>query len=174
MLEIRKAKSQDSRGIIEVNVKTWCSTYEGIVPTEYLQYKIDTMEENIKKCEQTVEENDNVYVAIKDGKIVGIMSYGPCKNEKYKNYGEIYSLYVLKEYQNQSIGKRLFLKGKEELKKKLYENMIINCLTENPSNQFYIKMGGTIIEKVEKEIGGEKLWENIILYSDINNINLGV
>ena len=124
MLEIRKAKAFDSRGIIEVNVKTWCTTYEGTVPSDYLKHRVDTMEEKIKICEQTIEKDDNVFIALKDGNIVGVMSYGPCKNEVYKNYGEIYSLYVLKEYQRQSIGRKLFLKGIEELKNKSYENVI--------------------------------------------------
>lgn len=171
MIEIRKAKSQDSRGIIEVNVKTWCTTYEGIVPKVFLQHKIDTMEEKIKKCELTVEENDNVYVAIKDDKVVGIMSYGACKNEKYKEYGEIYSLYVLKEHQKHNIGKMLFLKGVEELRNNNYKKIIINCLEKNPANDFYKKMGGTVIEKVENEIGGRKLTENVILYSDVKNMS---
>lgn len=171
MIEIRKARAEDSRGIIEVNVKTWCTTYEGIMPSEVLQHKVDTMEEKIKKCERTVEADDNVYVALKDGDVVGIMSYGPCKDENYKEHGEIYSLYVLKEYQGQKIGKSLFLKGVEELKNKSYENMIINCLTENPSNQFYLKMGGNIIGQVENIIGGKKLSENVILYSDLKNID---
>ena len=171
MIEIRKSKAEDSRGIIEVNVKTWRTTYEGIVPSEFLNYKENTMEEKIKKCELTVEKDDNVYVALKEGNVVGIMSFGPCKDEKYKDYGEIYSLYVLKEYQKNKIGKMLFLKGVEELKNNSYKNMIIKCLAENPSNQFYIKMGGTIVEKVENEIGGKKLLENVILYSNIKNID---
>jgi len=165
MLEIRKAKAEDSRSILEVNVKTWCTSYEGIVPKSFLQYRIDTIEEQIKRCETTVEQDDNVYVAVVDGQVVGIMSYGVGRNVGYENFGEIYTLYVLKEYQNQGIGKKLFLKGMQELKEKKYHSIIVNCLTENKANDFYAKMGGKVIGMHEIEIGGKKIKENTILYS---------
>ena len=66
---IRKAKSTDAKGIIEVNVKTWCTTYSNIMPKEVLQNKIDNMEESIKLCETTVEKDDNVLVAIEEKKL---------------------------------------------------------------------------------------------------------
>ena len=36
---IRKAKSSDDKGIIEVNTKTWITTYSGIIPDEILEKK---------------------------------------------------------------------------------------------------------------------------------------
>ena len=107
MLIIRKAKKSDSKDLIEVNINTWNTTYKGIIPDEYLKHRVDTIEEEIKKCEDTIEQQDNTYVAVLDGKIVGVMNYGSSRIENFKNYGEVYSLYVLKDYQRIEYRKKI-------------------------------------------------------------------
>ena len=95
---IRKAKSSDAREIIEINIKTWNTTYKGIIPDYVLKQREMLKEESIKKCEKTVELRDNVLVIEYDNKMVGVVSYGKAKLTDKEDYGEIYSLYVLNEY----------------------------------------------------------------------------
>jgi ribosomal protein S18 acetylase RimI-like enzyme len=38
-----------------------------------------------------------------------MLSYGKSRDENYPNDGEIYAFYILQEYQNLGIGKKLFL-----------------------------------------------------------------
>jgi len=163
-MEIRKAKASDARGIIDVNVKTWCTTYTNIIPNEILQHRVDAMEESIKKCEQTVEADDNVLVAIQNEKIVGIASYGKTKTLSDESAGELYSIYVLKEYQGQGIGEQLFNKIKNILKNNGYKKIVVTCIKENPYNKFYQKMGGKIIDVIISNICGLELEENLIIF----------
>lgn len=163
-MEIRKAKASDARGIIEVNVKTWCTTYSNIMPKEILQKRIDSMEESIKKCEATIEQKDNTLVAIEDNKIVGMIRYGKSKVIDEITTGEIYSIYVLEKYQGRNIGKELFLAASNILKEKGYKNIAVTCITKNNSNKFYIKMGGKIIKVIKSNIMGVELEENLILF----------
>lgn len=164
-MNIRKAKSSDAKDIINVNVKTWCTTYKGIIPDSILQHKLDTMDESIKKCEETVEKKDNVLVAEYDNKVVGIVSYGKAKVVDDDMSGEIYSIYVLDEYQGKKIGKELFLAAKDILIQKGYNKIVLTCIKQNPSNAFYKKMGGNVIDKVVSNIGGAEIEENLIEFN---------
>ncbi len=168
-MEIRKARASDAREIIEVNVNTWCTTYSGIMPEEVLKNRVDTMEENIKKCEATIEQKDNTLVAIEDEKVVGIVSYGKSKAVDEIDTGEIFSIYVLKEYQGRHIGENLFISAEKILKEKGYTKMGLTCIVQNPSNKFYIKMGGKITKVIKSNIGGAELEENLILF-DLKDI----
>lgn len=164
-MNIRKAKSSDAKDIIEINIKTWCSTYKGIVPDDFLKEKEEAKEKNIKKCEETVEAKDNVLVAEYDGQVVGIVSYGKAKVINEKDYGEIYSLYVLDNYQGKNVGKELFLAAREQLIKKGYSKLVLSCIKANPSNGFYKRMGGQVVEVIISNIGGRKIEENVIVFN---------
>lgn len=161
MLIIRKAKKEDSENIIDVNIKTWLDTYKGIVADEFLKNKINTRQISIDKCRNTVEKDNNVYVAILDNKLVGIVSFGKSKIDKYYKYGEIYSLYVLKDYQRRGIGKAIFFNGINDLKEQQYKNILVSCIKQNPSNEFYIKMGGKKIGEKTSLFGKQLIQENI-------------
>lgn len=164
MLIIRKAKRNDSEAIIDVNIKTWLDTYKGIISDDFLQSRVEARQQSIDKCRNTVEENDNVYVAILDDKLVGISSFGKSKIQKYYNYGEIYSLYVLKDYQKRGIGKAILFKAIEDLQHQGYKGIIVSCIKKNPSNKFYIKMGGRIIDKKTSLLGSQEIEENILKF----------
>ena len=94
---IRKANINDARGIIEVGTKTWITTYKGLMSDKILDERISTMEKRQERLENELQNNNNWYVSIVDNKVVGFVSYGKSRNEKYKNYGEINAIYVLKE-----------------------------------------------------------------------------
>lgn len=161
---IRKAKSSDAREVIEINIKTWNTTYKGIIPDYVLKQREMLKEESIKKCEKTVELRDNVLVIEYDNKMVGVVSYGKAKLTDKEDYGEIYSLYVLNEYHGKNIGKSLFLAAREELVKKGYPKLILSCIKANPSNGFYKKMGGKVERVIISNIGGAEIEENVIVF----------
>lgn len=163
-MKIRKAKSKDAEGIIKVNVKTWLTTYSGIMPDSVLKKKIETMEESVRICKETVEKNNNVLVAIEDEEIVGIVSYGKGKTIEDELTGEIYSIYVLKEYQGKHIGKQLFTAAKKILEENGYKEIIVTCIKQNPSNKFYEKMGGKIVTTIKSNIFGTEIEENLIKF----------
>jgi len=66
---------------------------------------------------------------------------------KDQNYDcEMYAFYILKEYQRQGLGTRLFYKMLQFLKTFEYKSLIIWVLKENPACLFYEKMGGVAKE----------------------------
>ena len=67
----------------------------------------------------------------------------------------------------QGYGKILFNKAKEELINMGYNNMIIGCLKDNPSNEFYKHMGGVLIDTSIFKIPNQDIIENIYIYKNI-------
>ncbi len=61
----------------------------------------------------------------------------------------------------------MFNRAKEELKKMGFKDMIIYCLKDNPTTEFYIHMGGQFIYEKERNIGGNDLIENVYYYEKL-------
>ncbi|MBR3133960.1 MAG: GNAT family N-acetyltransferase [Clostridia bacterium] len=169
-LKIRKGVKQDAKGVVEVNTYTWLTTYKGIMPEEVLKNRVKTMEQRIPKVEKSIIEDDNLYVAVDDERVVGIITYGKSRNEKYLDSGEVYSIYVLDEYQGLGLGKKLFLTGINELIDKGYNSMIVDVVDGNKTIHFYEKFGGENVEDRIDEFGTSKITEHIMFFNDLKNI----
>jgi ribosomal protein S18 acetylase RimI-like enzyme len=169
-VKIRKAIEDDAAGIVKVNTYTWLTTYNGLIPKEVLEKKVQTMSENVIRTRHSLREKSNRYVATIDEKIVGIMSYGKSRNENYANAGEIYSIYVLEECQGCGIGSQLFIKGLQLLFDEGFDDMILNCLEGNPSIKFYEKFGGFKVGTKKDMFDNVELQEDILYFSNIKKI----
>ena len=155
-----------------VNSKTWLESYKGIVDEEFLEL-INTPEK-IKIFEDKLKEHllnkDGLYYLLRvNNKPVGVMNVRKPKVEGFDDCMELGALYLLNEVKGKGYGKILFNKAKEEIKKLGYSKMVNGCLEKNPSNDFYIHMGGIFIKRVPHIIKGtnQELFENIYLYENI-------
>lgn len=106
LIKIRKAVLTDTKGIAKVHVDSWKTTYTNIVPDEYLNNLTYVRREQLWL---TAIPKGGIYVAENSrGEIVGFSSGGKERSGKYNGYdGELYAIYILKEYQKQGIGKAL-------------------------------------------------------------------
>lgn len=142
---LRLAKESDCKELSKLKHDVWSETYRGIYPDE----KIDNFdyEQNSKKFLNIINNPKiELYVVEYKDKLVGYMSCGALYRP-YKDYKqEIGLLYILKEYQRKSMGKKLFNLAYASIKKKGYNEFIICCNKYNTKAQlFYKKMGGKII-----------------------------
>ena len=167
---IRKATEEDARSVVEVNAYTWLTTYKGLIPDEILENNIKSIEERIPKSANSIRTKNNVYVAQIDDKVVGIMGYGKSRNEEYNNSGEIYYMYVLKEYQGLGLGKKLFMTGIKELIDQGYDSMVLNVLEGNKTINFYEKYNGKKVGEKHDYFGETLLTEYIMYFNNLKNI----
>ena len=167
---IRKANIEDAKEIVEVKMSSWLTSYKGLIPDEVLKNRQDTMKERIIKTENQIKEYNNIYVAVDNDKVIGTMSYGKSRNEKYKDYGELNFIYLLDEYKGLGIGKRLFFTGIREIIDMGFNSFILNVLKGNKTIGFYEKYKGKKIDQKEEYFGEQKLTEYIMLFEDINKI----
>ncbi|ADU31098.1 GNAT family N-acetyltransferase [Evansella cellulosilytica] len=163
---IRRARIGDEKGIAKVHVDSWKSTYKNIVPEEYLNTL--SYEQREVMWKRGIADNNPIFVAEDFGSIVGFATGGKERSAKYEEYeGEVYAIYILKEYEGRGIGKRLFNQVVNEIVGYGMNSMIVLVLEDNPSIQFYEALGGTKLDIVEIEIGGKKLKEAIYGWTTI-------
>ena len=83
--------------------------------------------------------------------------------------GELYAIYILKEYQGKGIGRLLVQSVVDDLKDKNLNSMLIWAIEENPACRFYETLGGKKIDTEEIEIAGKKLSEVAYGWDDLAN-----
>ncbi|MGM0778673.1 MAG: N-acetyltransferase family protein [Bacillota bacterium] len=169
-MKIRAAKLSDAGGIAKVHVDSWRTTYKNIIPEEFLEnLSYQSREELwihiIPKGIVFVAEND-------EGQIVGFSSGGKERSGEYKEFqGELTSIYILKEFQGQGIGKALVKSVTKELGKSGINTMLVFVLADNNSTLFYEAIGGKVIDKIGVEIAGKKLYELVYGWDTIDTLN---
>lgn len=162
-IEIIKANPEDALQISIVNAFTWKTRYTGIVSDTIINERMKNVYDNASKYKERIENDGQYIVAKVDGVVVGFSRYD--KSEKYEGLGELYALYLLECFNGYGIGKMLFERTKEELKSMGYEKFVCNCLTKNPTMDFYAHMGGEKINEFLSDIHGEKYSETTFIFN---------
>ncbi len=161
MITIEKAKKEDALQIAIVNVYTWKTQYNELIPSDVIDFRIDNIEQSEEKIKRRIEEDGQYLVAKKDNTVIGFCRYG---KSDFGEYGEIHALYVLKGFNKKGIGKLLFNAAKDELNKMGFNRFRVNCLKGNPVLEFYMHMGGNVSGEFENEIVGHIIKEDILFF----------
>ncbi len=140
---IREFKKEDAievsklikRSLWEVNIKDY--------PKEYMEEfeKIMTPEEILKRADET-----HYYVYEEDNKIVGIGGIGPSKRDE--KYMEIMTVFIIPEYMNKGIGRKIINKLEEDEFFLNSEKVIVS--SSLTAVGFYKKMGYVFINNKEE------------------------
>lgn len=161
-LEIRKAIISDVESIAKINVSSWQKTYVDIFPSDFLDSLSDeeSLNNTIIRMQDNIKNENNYLVAELNSEVVGFCKIGKSSKENFENYGEIIALYVKNNEVKKGIGEQLFITA-NNLLKETYENNIVSCIRENPSNNFYVKMGCILIGESDFNLKGTVYKENL-------------
>lgn len=144
---IRKIKKDDCKQIAHVVTIAWNESYKGLVPDSFLNGLYENEEQRATNIYNDFNENNNHQFVLEiDNKVVGFVSVGETDEKEYKNCGELYAIYIIKDYKGKGFGKQLFEAGKNELKNMGFNKMIIGCLEGNLANGFYKHQGRILSE----------------------------
>lgn len=158
MINIRESILEDARDIATIKISVWRSTYKDIIPTDFLmQMSSEAEVEAVLGLLSKGKDGIFSFVAENEsGEVVGYVFGGPERsgNEIYK--GEIYAIYILGEYQQQGVGRKLFQACVKKLAELKINSMLIWSFSANPSIGFYKKLGGREVEKKEFDFQGIK------------------
>lgn len=110
-IEIKNVEKEDARGILDVQYRTWLSTYPNEkvgITTEDIKDRFEPRfsEEGILKREKGIENlaPNEKYLVAKDGdKIVGM-----CFAKIHDTKNQLQAIYILPEYQGQGLGYKLW------------------------------------------------------------------
>jgi ribosomal protein S18 acetylase RimI-like enzyme len=130
---IRPIVFSDAAVIARINIDAWRETYSGLIA----QSTLNSMgyEEYLAKWLRILDPMNATdrfgFVAESDNKIVGYVSSGKTRGEDSIYEGELYALYLLKEYHGWGIGKALFLKAVEAMATNNISSFKLYVLKEN-------------------------------------------
>ena len=150
---IRAATLTDASAIARVHVASWRSTYDGLLPNEFLASLSEaSYEERWKRV--IGEGTSKVYVAEDGADMVGFASGGRERAGEKGYEGEIYAIYVLDAAQRRGFGRELVRATVGGLRELGLNDMIIWVLRDNqPARAFYERLGGVLVRSQPITIG---------------------
>ena len=170
---VRHATFADAPGIARVHVDAWRSSYAGIVPEEILSGLSYSDRQTLwNSILNSPRSGTHCFVAeTQKAEIVGFACGGPGR-ERIKGYeGEIYSIYLLQDYQRQGLGRRLLLSVTRGLLDDGIDSMLLWVFENNHgARQFYASLGGEVVRKKDVQIGGADLVEVAYGWKDIADL----
>jgi ribosomal protein S18 acetylase RimI-like enzyme len=138
---IRKATIMDSEVISCIHASSWKATYKGIVPQRYL----DELKYNfwVDAFQSWISNNLVTAQLIYENEIpVGCIAYGKSRDERFLEWGEIVSIYLLPEYCSKGYGQRLIKIAIDDLNTMGFQNCYLWVLKDNLiARRFYEKNG---------------------------------
>jgi GNAT superfamily N-acetyltransferase len=170
-MRIRRSQKFDAHSMSCIYVQTWQDTYLGIIPFVYLYgMSIDGHEQAFLK--EMASRQVLSYVAEENGRVVGFTTGGFERHGDAIYSGEIYTLYVLKNYQRRGIGRKLV----ETLTRRFdyfgIHSMLVQVLKQNPYRNFYQKINGVHLKTEGLPFAGELLYVESYGWIDTSLIHL--
>lgn len=155
VLRLRPARAADAKSIADVYVEAWRSTYPGMLPTSVLVHLSKGVQ--AQEWAQVLGRRrfaDSVVVADLTGfGVIAVGSCGQARRTGLPHAGEIFTLYVAPEYQDQGVGRALLLRLFDALIDRGLDSALTWVLAQNPGRFFYEAMGARRVAERE-----ERLW----------------
>jgi GNAT superfamily N-acetyltransferase len=152
-ITIRVARPGDARAIARLDVETWRTTYAGVLSTSYL-VGLSERRRELGWRGVIFHEPRDVRIAVEaGGAIIGFGSCGPNRGDRFFS-GEVFTLYVAPDWQNQGIGRRLLITMFRRLVAVGRRSAIVWVLRDNPSRFFYERLGGHQVSRKPLAVGG--------------------
>jgi ribosomal protein S18 acetylase RimI-like enzyme len=159
---VRPAALTDAPGIARVHIDTWRTAYHGLIPEDLLaglSYE-RRLERWTAILSQPADGRSSNFVAEADGRIVGFASGGPERDGDPVYTGELYAIYVLKEYERRGLGRSLTRAVAGSLAAAGFGAMLVWVLAANDvARRFYEALGGTLLREKPADVLGLTLPE---------------
>ena len=155
-ITIRAARPGDARRIARLDVETWRAAYAGILATPFL-VGLSTQRREVGWATVIEREPRDVRVAVNgEGEIIGFGSCGR-NRDSAEHTGEVFTLYVAPDWQNQGVGRALLHALFERLIAQGCASAIIWVLRDNPGRFFYRRLGGREMRHKHFVVGGKRI-----------------
>lgn len=170
---IRQARPDDAAGITRVHVATWRTTYQGIIPDDYLEnISAEQWQERWLRDLREPGDRQFAYVAENEenGEIAGFIWGGPERHADPVYQGEVYTIYILKEYQRRGLGQLLLQALVRSFLSVGISSMLLLVMDANPGRRFYEAQGAQRLRSSTFEVSGTVVEESAYGWSDIRSL----
>ncbi len=182
MIAIRRARPADAPSIGAVHVAAWRSAYPGILPDAYLA-KLSATRQAMFYDNTIRASAAGVHVATASGldlgpaggptRIVGFVTDGlarPQRSGPAPAEGEIETLYVLDDWRERGLGRRLMRAAAAHLAAAGCASAFVWVLRQNQSRWFYERLGGKVAAEATIEVGGAPVTQTAYVWSPIDKL----
>lgn len=174
---IRPATPEDAPGITRTHIRSWQSSYRGLVAQDYLD-SLDTVE-RLAGWQRILAQPETfgVYVAVTPdtGEIGGFCAVGKNLGSTPGYPGELYAIYLLDEAKGLGTGRALFQEGLQWLREHGLWPMCLWVLKENTrARGFYERMGGHLAGEKSFTLGAASYPEVAYGWGDPEKDKAGV
>jgi ribosomal protein S18 acetylase RimI-like enzyme len=182
MISIRKARAADAVAIAAVHVAAWRSTYPGILPDRYLARLSVTRQ--AAHYDAAIRAGQGVMVAAASGmdvppgsgpRIVGFTTAGPSRSGseiggRRLAEGEVETLYVLDDWRDRGIGRRLMRAAAAHLMEVGCRSCFLWVLRDNPSRWFYQRLGGKPVAEATIQFASRPVVQTAFVWDPIEQL----
>lgn len=169
MIQIRRARPDDAAAIGAIHRTTWQDSYPGILPAPYLA-GLDQRRIGAGYLRSMLRRGggEATFVACSpDGTAVGFASAGRARRSGIAD-GEIETLYILPDWQDQGIGRRLMRAAAAHLSVIGCSSAMLWVLSANGAGWFYRRLGGRLVGRERISVGGSPVEQTAVLWNPID------
>jgi GNAT superfamily N-acetyltransferase len=171
VIAIRRARPGDAPGIAAVHVATWRSAYPGVLPDEFLARL--SVARLTAQYDRAIRMGLSMHVAfnhVSEGPtVLGFTSARRSWREGLGE-GEVETLYVLDDWQNQGLGGLLLRASAKHLAALGCRSAYAWVLRDNPAGYFYARLGGKRIANSITHVGGEDIPQTAYAWDPIETL----
>jgi GNAT superfamily N-acetyltransferase len=180
VIALRKARVADAIAIGAVHVAAWRSTYPGILPDAYLARLSVSRQAAFYDA---IRGGTGVIVATASGadvpqgsgpRIVGFTTASRARHidigGRRLAEGEVETLYVLDDWRDRGIGRRLMRAAASHLVERSCKSAFVWVLRDNPSRWFYQRLGGRPVAEQIVQFADEKVPQTAFVWDPIQQL----
>lgn len=182
MIAVRRARPDDAPGIAAVHVATWRSAYAGILDEAYLATLSEArLAAFYHRAILDRRDGHAVFVATAGGSdlpgdragpeaaVVGFASGGRARRQGLAA-GEVETLYVLDDYRERGVGRRLMRAMAAHLRAIGCNSAVVWVLSDNPARYFYSHIGGRPAMQDKVLVAGRAVAQTALLWDPIDTL----
>lgn len=161
-LTLRRAYAKDIPLIRELTLKVWPQTYATILSPDQIEYMLGIMYSEQSLQQQMKEQHE--FIIISDGKEpVGFASFSLIEPAVYK----LHKIYILPSLQGKGAGKFVIGEILKAISRKGGKALLLNVNRNNKAKEFYEKLGFTVIQEEDIDIGSGYYMNDYIMEKKI-------
>jgi ribosomal protein S18 acetylase RimI-like enzyme len=174
-VHIRRGTPKDAAAIGRVHVETWRSAYAGLLPDAMLARMSDVRQTAWwSRALGDPAEQRGIFVA--DDEEMGVVGFGSCGPVREipegldgteQRVGEVFTLYVESDFQDQGLGRRLLDAMFRQLHADGFDTAILWMLAANPTRFFYEGLGGAVVGHRIDRMSGTEVEEVAYAWRDL-------
>lgn len=167
--QVRRATPIDASALAHVYVASWRSTYGGLLPALVLRGMSEVRETLFWWTALCATRARTVTMVIHapDGSVVGFVSAGPERAAGTPGRAEIYTLYLMEDFQRRGFGTRLLSGVAGALRGAGFTSLVVWVLEGNPARAFYERLGAERVAARTIRMAGQPVHEAAFAWPDL-------